>query len=343
MRPELPIPDHYQPRKVKEVWRVPYQDRALEARQWSEKHGISPAAEDQKEVALVLIDIQNTFCLPDFELFVAGSSGMGAVEDNQRLSAFIYRNLGRITHVKATLDTHRPLHVFHALFLVDEEGNHPPANTLITHEDIKDGKWRANPAAMRSLGIDPDYANRFLVHYTKTLAEKEKFNLTVWPYHSMLGGIGHALVSAIEEAVFFHSIARHTQPDFKIKGRHTLTEHYSAVGPEILEDQQGEKIAEKNDELLRVVEEFDQVIVAGQAKSHCVAWTVSDLLDQIMEADPALAEKVYLLEDCTTPIVIPDVVDFTEDANRAFQRFSDHGMHIVKSTEPVTSWPDSWT
>ena len=33
----------------------------------------------------------------------------------------------------------------------------------------------------------------------------------------MLGGIGHALVSAVEEAIFFHNIARHSQTEFKIK------------------------------------------------------------------------------------------------------------------------------
>ena len=31
-----------------------------------------------------------------------------------------------------------------------------------------------------------------------------KYELTVWPFHALLGGIGHALVSAVEEAIFFH-------------------------------------------------------------------------------------------------------------------------------------------
>jgi len=336
---ELPVPLHYDPDKVGEVWRVPYQERAEQARAWAEMHGIRPVVEDDPATALVLIDIQNTFCLPGFELFVGGRSGRGAVEDNQRLCEFMYRNLGRITQITATLDTHRPLHIFHALFLVDEEGEHPPANTMITHQDVRDGKWRVNPAAVKSQGLDPKYAERFLHHYTKELAEKEKFDLTIWPYHSMLGGIGHALVPAVEEASFFHSVARHTQLEFILKGRKTLTEHYSAVGPEVLEDQGGEVVAEKSTKLLRIVKNHDRVIIAGQAMSHCVAWTVSDLLDQILEVDPSLAEKVYLLEDCTTPIVIPDVIDFTEDAERAFNRFAEHGMHIVSSTDPVEKWP----
>ena len=38
-------------------------------------------------------DVQNTFCLPDFELFVSGRSGTGAVDDNRRLCEFIYRHI----------------------------------------------------------------------------------------------------------------------------------------------------------------------------------------------------------------------------------------------------------
>jgi len=60
------------------------------------------------------------------------------------------------------------------------------------------------------------------------------------------------------------------------------------------------------------------VIIAGQAKSHCVAWTIEDLLNEINGSDAALAQKIYLLEDCTSPVVIPGVIDYTEDADSAF-------------------------
>jgi nicotinamidase-related amidase len=51
--------------------------------------------------------------------------------------------------------------------------------------------------------------------------------------------------------------------------------------------------------------------------------------------DPALAQKVYLLEDCSSPVVVPGVVDFTDAADAAFQRFADAGMHLVKSTDAI--------
>jgi nicotinamidase-related amidase len=52
-----------------------------------------------------------------------------------------------------------------------------------------------------------------------------------------------------------------------------------------------------------------------------------------------LVEKVYLLEDCTSPVVVPGVIDYTDQANEAFQRFADAGMHLVRSTDPIGSWP----
>jgi len=33
-------------------------------------------------------------------------------------------------------------------------------------------------------------------------------------------------------------------------------------------------------------------------------------------------------------------VDFTEQANAAFDRFAAAGMHIVKSTEAIDTWTD---
>lgn len=85
--------------------------------------------------------------------------------------------------------------------------------------------------------------------------------------------------------------------------------------------------------------DFDALIIAGQAKSHCIAWTISDLLKLIRSDDENLAEKIYILQDCTSPIVVPGEIDFTEHANQAFKEFADAGMHIVQSTEPLCDWP----
>lgn len=337
---QLPIPSFYDPTKVEQVWRVPYQERANQAQNWADKYQIKPAAQDKARICLLLIDVQNTFCLPQFELFVAGQSGQGAIEDNQRLCQFIYRNLGNISQIVATMDTHTAMQIFHPLFWINQQGEHPiPAATNITPEDIKQGVWRVNPAVVSSISAG-NYAAlaQYALHYVQQLSKIGKYPLTVWPYHSMLGGIGHALVAAVEEALFFHAIARASQTRYEIKGNNPLTENYSVLQPEVLDNQDGQAIDQKNQALIRDLLAFDAVIVVGQAKSHCVAWTVADLLTEITAKDASLAKKIYLLEDCTSPVVVPGVVDYTADADAAFAQFAQAGMHLVKSTESIYSW-----
>jgi nicotinamidase-related amidase len=337
---KFPVPPHFNPRKVGEVWKVDYQQRAADAQKWARQHSLQPASRDKFRISLLLVDVQNTFCIPDFELFVGGASGTGAVDDNRRLCEFIYGNLGAITEICPTMDTHRAMQIFHSIFLVNDEGEHPEPYTLITSEDIERGVWRFNPELSSSLHIEETYGQEYLRHYTRQLKESGKYDLTIWPYHAMLGGIGHALVSAVEEAIFFHSIARYSQPDFQVKGENPLTENYSVLSPEVLNDPAGERIAEKNIGFIKKLLEFDAVAIAGQAKSHCVAWTIDDLLREIKISDKKLAEKVYLVEDCSSPVVIPGVIDYTDQAAAAFQKFADAGMHIVRSTDPISTWPD---
>jgi nicotinamidase-related amidase len=335
---ELPLPLHFDPGRVGEVWRVPYEERARDATAWADEHELAPAAEDKYRLCLLAVDVQNTFCIPDFELFIAGRSGTGAVDDNRRLCEFVYRNLDGITQIFPSLDTHHAMQVFHAIWLVDEDGNHPGPYSLVSAEDVVSGRWRANPAVAEALGRDPDYVARQLADYTRRLAEGGKYDLTIWPYHAMLGGIGHALVSAFEEAVFFHGLARLSNPEFQVKGENPLTEHYSMLGPEVTEGPDGEELGRKNTELIEKLLEFDAVVVAGQAKSHCLAWTIDDLLEE-EELGNRLAERTYLLEDCTSPVVVPGVVDYTDEADAAFERYAAAGLHVVRSTEPLSSWP----
>jgi nicotinamidase-related amidase len=333
---ELPLPSHHDPTRVGEIRKVDYEACFADARGWAREHRLHPAHEDVFRTCLLLVDVQNTFCTPGFELFVGGRSGTGALDDNRRLCAFLYRNLDLITRVVATLDTHQAFQVFHASFLVDENGRPPDPFTLVTREDVASRRWRVDPRAAAALGLSLQIAEERLASYVSALAESGKYDLTIWPFHALLGGIGHALVPAVEEAVFFHAIARSAQPSFEIKGTAPLTEHYSAFGPEVAGDAPTEA---RNAALVELLASFDAVLVAGQAKSHCVAWTVADLLSDPLASSAGIASRLYLLEDCTSPVVVPEVVDYTEEADAAYDRFAQAGAHVVRSTEPVSSWP----
>lgn len=337
---ELDIPSFYDAEKADKVWRVPYEERFANASLWAKQNNIEPAAKDKLRLCLMPIDVQNTFCLPDFELFVGGRTGTGAIDDNKRLCNFIYRNLRVITEIDPTMDTHTAMQIFHQVFWINDQGENPAPMTVFTLDDVLGGKWRVNPAVAKSVA-NGNYLllQKYALHYMKKLTDEGKYALIIWPYHAMLGGIGHALVASVEEAIFFHNIARHAQTGFQIKGGNPLTENYSVLRPEVLADEQGNPIAQKNVRFIKQLLNYDAVVIAGQAKSHCVAWTIADLLSEILAVDEKLAKKVYLLEDCTSPVVVPGVIDFTDQADEAFERFRDAGMNIVKSTDPIEDWP----
>lgn len=335
----LSVPDFFDTNKVESVWKVNYEEIYGKAKAWKKQHSIEASAKDVKKVCLMPIDCQNTFCLPEFELYVGGQSGRGAIEDNKRLCEFIYKNLNYITTICPTMDTHLAFQIFHQDFWINDKGDNPkPGVTMINLADVETGIWKVNPAMSAIANGNYMGLQQHALHYVKKLTAEGKYALMIWPHHAMLGGIGHALVSSVEEACFFHCIARSSQTGFEIKGGNPLTENYSVLRAEVLEGHDGRPIAQKNSRFIEKLLTYDAIIIAGQAKSHCVSWTIADLLSEIKSQDPNLVKKVYILEDCMSPVVIPGIIDFTDMANQQFETYAKEGMNIVKSTDPIESW-----
>lgn len=332
---ELSIPSIYDASTVEQIRRIDYNGIASVAREWAKDNNIKPAASDKVRIAVLGIDMQNTFCTPGGELFV-----QGAVEDTKRFVEFIYRNMNVVSKLAMTLDTHTAEQIFHEEFFVNDNGEHPAPMTMISVNDIENGVWKVNPSVAANIANGNYIAvQNHIIHYAKELKSKGRYDLIIWPYHAILGGVGHALVPAIEEVCFFFDRARSSQTKFEVKGGNPLTENYSVFGAEVLTTTGGKPIAQKNTSFIKLLLDYDYVIIGGQAKSHCVAWTIEDLLTEIQARDPKLAKKVYLLEDCTSPVVVPGIVDYTNDANEAFKKFEKAGMNIVKSTDSIANWP----
>ncbi|HLU25961.1 MAG TPA: hypothetical protein VKZ58_09700 [Longimicrobiales bacterium] len=343
---ELPIPDFYDPANASRWSYSPDQQKLFEAAvEWRKLHGIRPAQEDDYRIHLLLIDYQKDFCFPEGSLYVGGRSGRGALEDNDRIARFIYRNLRAITHITCTLDTHHPYQIFSPAFWLDENGNPPAPHREVTAEDIKSGRMRPNPALAGWLGPgDYDWLVREVTHYCEQLEASGKYRLYLWPPHCILGSAGHALVGVVHEARMFHSYARLSRADVQVKGTAPLTEYYSVLAPEVLVGHDGRPLAERNVEFVEVLLQSDAVVIAGQAASHCVRNTIEDLLGQI---DPKLVNKVYILRDCMSSVAVPDperpgefLFDFTPQAEEMLEHFAAAGMHVVESTRPLSEWPD---
>lgn len=342
----LPLPPHFDPARAAS-WSYRPDEAALaaSAAAWRAAHALKPAAADELRVHLLLIDVQKDFCFPEGSLYVAGRSGTGAVDDSRRIAELVYRNLGVITDVTTTMDTHFAYQIFSPAFWVDRAQAPLTAHRVITADEIASGEVRPNPAVAKWL-CNGNYAwlVKQVQYYCRELEKAGKYQLYLWPPHCLLGSDGHALAGVVHEARLFHSYARGAQSWVEVKGGNPLTENYSVLRPEVLGRFDGAPLAQRNTQFIKTLLAADAVIIAGQAASHCVKSSIDDLLDEIVASDPALAKKVYVVTDCMSSVTVPDgkggfVADFTAQAEAALQRFADAGMNLVRSTDPIAAWP----
>ena len=317
-----------------------------EAVDWRTLQCVKPSGNDTFRTHLLVIDAQKDFCFPDGSLFVGGRSGTGAIDDSDRIARFIYRNLGVLTEVTCTLDTHFPYQIFFPAFWLDGNGNPPAAHTMISTAEVKAGTYKPNPAmAWWLCNGNVRWLEDQVTFYCSELEKAGKYTLYLWPPHCLLGSPGHALAGVIEEARLFHSFARGSKNSIEIKGGNALTENYSVLSPEVLGRHDGKPLAQRNTAFVKTLLDADAVIIAGQAASHCVKSTIEDLLSQIEAVDAELAKKVYILRDCMSAVAVPDpgnpgkfIFDFTDEADDALKRFEDAGMNLVNSDKPIADW-----
>ncbi len=315
------------------------------AADWRAQHAIKPSAADETRVHLLLIDVQKDFCFPEGTLYVAGRSGTGAIDDSRRIAEFVYRNVNALTDVTTTMDTHLAYQIFFPSFWLDKDDKPLTAHRTVTAEQIAAGEAKPNPAMAKWLcNGNYTWLCKQVLHYARELEKAGKYSLYLWPPHCLLGSDGHALAGVIHEARLFHSFARTAQSSVEVKGGNPLTENYSVLRPEVLSRFDGGPLAQRNTQFLSTLLAADAVIIAGQAASHCVKSTIDDLLGEIAAQDPALAKKVYLMTDCMSAVTVPDgkggfVADFTPQAEAGLQKFKDAGMNLVRSTDPLASWP----
>jgi len=304
------LPDFYHAEDVGTLY-VPRTQAVVEA---GLAANLPPASEDEQRVILLLVDPQVDFIHTDGALSVPG-----AVDDTRRTIEWIFRNIDRISAIAASLDSHIPAQIFYPTWWVDPQGNHPAPFTVITREAVDRGDWR--PV------FEPQWSHRY-VHELETDAKKQ---LMIWPYHTMIGTLGHAITPALYEAIAYHAAARASEPTFLHKGMIPKTEFYSLLEPEVkvVDDPQGDL----NVEFLKRLMSYDRIYVAGQAKSHCVLETLTSVVRHYHGKAEQL-RKWYVLLDCTSSVQHPEI-DFDAMANQYLERFAESGLNLVRSTDPL--------
>lgn len=306
----MAFPDFYQSERVGELYRADTAgavSAGLEA-------GIRPSCEDHRRRLLLLVDEQVDFVHEDGSLSVPG-----AVGDARRVIEWIFRHTSEITDIALSLDSHHPMQIFYPTWWVDDHGAAPEPYTRITAEQVAAGDWL------------PRFEVGWSLEYVQDLDAQAKKDLMIWPYHTMIGTVGHALTPALYEAIAFHSAARESRAEYIIKGTIADTEYYSLLEPEVKrpDDPRGTL----NEDFLRRLVGYDSVYIAGQAKSHCVLETLNSIMVRYGDQED-IVQKLYLLSDCTSSVSHPDI-DFDAVADQALAEFEAKGLVLTNSEAPV--------
>lgn len=274
--------------------------------QAAKEKDVSPAIEDREKVLMINIDNQKDF-------MEKGSLGVpGSHQDVKNQIQFIYNNLNKITRIVNSLDTHIPQQIFFPCFWVDKYGNHPDPFTVITWKDIVDGVWKSV--------VDPEKSHS----YIENLEKLGKSPLMIWTYHCIQGTDGCSLENQFANMVYFHSVIRKVASVRLVKGQDPFSEMYGIFKPEY------DPKNTINTKALDLIEEYDKIIIAGQAKSHCVATSIQQIADYY-ENRPDITSKIYILEDCMSSI--PNFEKVTEELFENYK--NQYKMNIIKSTDLI--------
>ena len=266
-----------------------------------------------KKYALLVIDPQNDFCNPGDKngndrgaLYVPG-----AEKDMQNLSKWILKNKDKIDFIGITLDLHQPNDISHPNFWMDKDGKFPPPFTQITAQEIEDGKWTPRFDPKRSL------------NYVKELEKQGEYPHFIWPVHCLVGSAGagiyqvlmNAIVEWTKKGKFYQTVGKGTFP---------FTEHFGAFRAQIPDPERPE--TQLNQGLIKTLETYQNIYIAGEAKSHCVA----NSLKQVLEEAAELANKMIVLED-----TMSNVTGFEQLADPIYKKAKDMGVRFKTSNDKL--------
>lgn len=253
-------------------------------------------------IKLLIIDPQNDFIdLPDeyrpaYPSHLAAQLGEryapalpvpGAHADMQRLAELLNHGMQGITDIIVTLDSHHRFDIAHPPFWRRADGSMVTPFTEITAEQVR---------ASEFLPQDTRALPRVLA-YLDALEATGRYKLMVWPVHCEIGTFGHNVHADVRAAYNAWEMRAAGIVNKVTKGSNPWTEHYSALMAEVPDpDDPGTQL---NRTLLYALATADLLLVGGEAGSHCVRATVTDI---VRNFDQDRLEKIVLLTDCMSPV-----------------------------------------
>jgi nicotinamidase-related amidase len=243
--------------------------------------GVPPEDTYKGGLALFIID-------PQVDFHEGGNLAVnGAEEDSRKIAELIRTFSAQIERIVVTLDTHHKMHMHHADFWTDAAGNKPDPLTMIKSDDISSGKWKAR---------QPELAD-WSLEYAKKLEANANLPFLIWPDHCLLGTKGHSVHPPLMRALNDWAIGRSRSINWYFKGQNNRAEMYSALKSEV--QVPDDPTTDLDVDLVNTLAKHNKVLCCGEAKSHCVNWSVRHLLGAWPKGREA---DIVLLSDCCSAV-----------------------------------------
>lgn len=287
---------------------------------------------------LLIIDPQNDFCCNDENPLPNGNPGSlcvpGAWDDmNVRLPRMIDELGPRIKGISVTLDCHQVMHIANPFFWKNAATGDPPSPfTIIDHDDVKQGIYVPAVPSLREHAL----------RYTQQLEQNGRYKLCIWPEHCIIGTAGNAIVPGLAEALNKWARDNRKTVSYVSKGSFWGSEHYSGIKADVPDPR--DPSTQVNTALIRELEEAAELLIAGEASSHCVLNTVNDTMTELGED---AARTWTLLEDCMSGIpsardgsgnLVPGTPDFDEMVAKFMRDHQQRGGRIAQSGDIIARY-----
>lgn len=246
------------------------------------------------KIQLVIIDPQNDFCDPNGALSVPGAD-----DDMRRVTNLVKKIGKRLDDINITLDSHHDVDVSHPVFWRNSDGKNPDPFTIITTEDVNNGVWQ--PA------VPSNKLRDRIIEYVTELDKGGRYPLCIWPVHCIIGSWGHNIFPELHEALRSWETEQFATLTTVTKGSNPYTEHYSAIKAEVPDP--NDPTTQINTDFIQKLLDADDILISGEALSHCVANTFKDVADEFGSNEAI--EKLILLTDASSNV--PSFESFGED------------------------------
>jgi nicotinamidase/pyrazinamidase len=241
----------------------------------------------------------------------------GATADAVRVAKLLRAKMAAMCKIFVTLDSHYKTHIAHGISWVDKDGNHPNPFTIISGDDAANEVWRA---------ADPSREDTFK-KYAADLESGGKFKVCIWPEHCLIGTEGHTVQRDINAAIQEWTAFSGTAVEYVHKGQNLDTEMYSAMAAEV--PVADDPRTQFNHALMKLLNDCDTLIIAGEALSHCVNFTARDILSHWVGDK----RRIVVLTDCSSP-----VGGFQQAAEEFIEFCRREGAQVMDSESLLTNW-----